>query len=114
MLKELEKVKYELETLLLEILEKAPLKEEIKNQILSRSFGSLNYQIYLKKTGRGNHRYEYHHLSGNIKTENGRWKTISLKSVRSNGEILKKLAVVYNSLKRSEEIIKDLKSIGVD
>jgi len=113
MIKELQKVKKELENRLLDILEKAPLREEVKEKILGLEFGSVNYQILIKRLRKRNkvYPYSYHQLSANAK-ENGKWKTILLKSVRNDDGTLKRLAVVYNAIKRIEKTLEELKEVG--
>ena len=114
MFDELQKVKKELENRLLELTLKAPLKEEIKEEILGLKFGSVNHQVLVKRIRKNERKYpyEYHQLTANIKTENGKWKTILLKSVRQDDGTLKRLSVVYNAIKRIEKTLEELKEVG--
>ena len=100
--------KEQLETRLLDLVEKANLKEEHKEAILDLRFRTLNYQQLEKKTREK--KYLYHHLSGNIKTPDG-WKIVLLKSVRHDDGTLKRLANIYNAIKELEKVENLLKEI---
>ncbi len=97
----------------MEILSEADLKEEIKDKILSREFGSINYQTYTTKV-RGKE-YEYHHLSANWKNpETGKWKTVSLKNSTRRADWFEDLPKVYNALKKLEEVYELIEPFKVE
>ena len=111
---ELKKVEEELKNRLRELTLEAPFKEGIKERLLKMEFGSINHQVVAKQFRKGGreYRYKYHQLTANIKTEDGKWKTIPLKNVRYNGETLKRLSAVYNAIKRIEKTLEELKEVG--
>ena len=111
MLTDLEKVKKELEGKLQEVVRNANLPEEVKENLLNFRYGSVNYQLLPKKI-KGK-TYLYHHLSANVKGEDGKWKTKLIKSVRNDDGTLKRISVLYNSIKRISEIIEELKEVGL-
>jgi len=111
---ELKKIEEELKNRLRKLTLEAPLKEEIKEKILGFEFGSVNYQALVKTLRKKNRKYsyEYHQLSANIKTEDGKWKTIPLKNIRRDGRTLKRLSAVYNAIKRIKKTLEELEEAG--
>jgi hypothetical protein len=107
------RLKRDLEKRLLEILKEADLRKDFKEKILNLEFGSIHYQTYTTKV-KGKE-YRYHHLSANWKNpDNNRWQTVGLKNLRRKPEWFDTLPVIYNTLKRVDELLKNLEVIGLE